>query len=184
MMGIKIAQSSADQLEYWPFIEAYLDTVTETSKIKKKYLLLILLQEVDEAPTLGQIHNKGKADKNGWFEVKKAIMMAAHTLSISIKKLVIDRNTPILPPVSTRIHHTSIWIISKFKTDKSICQDWQDLCNYEEKEVSDERRNILDINTLTPAIPIVGYDVWIEKWLDDSALQELLMRTKKSIQKG
>ncbi|GBC07533.1 hypothetical protein RclHR1_07510009 [Rhizophagus clarus] len=190
MMGIEIAQSPTDQIEwsieggnhaictflyehkadglilkfnnhkpiarefnarYWTYIEAYLDTVPAKSKIKKKDLLFILPREFDDAPTLGQINNKGKADKNG----------------------------------SLTIHHIRIWmIIKQFKTDKSICQDWTDICNCEEREVIAERENLLDINTMAPEIAITGYDVWIEKWLDDSALQESLMRTKTTIQEG
>ncbi|GBC10085.1 hypothetical protein RclHR1_09320006 [Rhizophagus clarus] len=180
--AVSLADESIQECKYWSFIEAYLDTVMETSKIKKKDLLLILPREVDDAPTLEQIYNKVKADKRGYFEVKKVIMMATDILST--KKLVINCNTPTPPPVSSRIHHTSIQIISKFKTDKSICSDWQDLCNFEEMEVFDKKRNILDTNLLTPAIPIMGYDIWIEKWLDDSALQELLMQKKKSLQEG
>ncbi|GES83512.1 ribonuclease HI [Rhizophagus clarus] len=180
--AVPLADKSIRECRYWTFIEAYLNTITVKSKIKKKNLLLILPQEFDKALTLGQIYNKGKADKNRRFEVKKVIIMAADILSM--KKLVIDRHTTSLPPVPTRIHYTRIQIIRQYKTDKSIYQDWKDICDYEEKEVIDKRGNLLNISTMTPEIAITGYDVWIEKWLDDSTLQESLMRTKSALQEG
>ncbi|GES94138.1 ribonuclease H-like domain-containing protein [Rhizophagus clarus] len=194
MMGIEIAQSSKDQLEWSieggkhtictflyeivsrlvgpslsnckgiqreaEWLHAYLDTVTVKSKIKKKDLLLILPRDVEEAPSLGLIHNKGKADNKGRFDIKKAIMMADDTLVT--KKL----------------------IIRQYKTTKSICQNWEYICNFKDKEVIDERGNLWDISIRTLEIVIVGYDVWIEKWLNDSPLQESLMRTKTALQEG
>ncbi|GES89335.1 ribonuclease H-like domain-containing protein [Rhizophagus clarus] len=181
---IPLADESISACRYWTFIEAYLDKVKATSKIKKKDLLLILPQGVEEAPTVGQIHNKGKADSNGCFAIKKVIMKAADTQAV--RKLVIDHRTMSYPTISTRIHLARIQIITQYKTNKSICQEWKDICNYDEREVIDENESLYlwDINTMMLEIAISGYDVWIEKWLDDSALQESLMRTKMALQDG
>ncbi|GBB93188.1 hypothetical protein RclHR1_02130001 [Rhizophagus clarus] len=66
----------------------------------------------------------------------------------------------------------------------AICQDWAAICNFEEREVITEGRDFLNISTMALEIIMTGYDVWIEKWLDDPTLQEILMSMKQAIQEG
>ncbi|GBB91559.1 hypothetical protein RclHR1_18910005 [Rhizophagus clarus] len=66
-----------------------------------------------------------------------------------------------------------------------IGQACKGICNFEAKDSYREEVAVEDKSTIVqPEIIITGYDVWIDKWLDDRELQDTLTNIKQAIQKG
>ncbi|GBC02443.1 hypothetical protein RclHR1_04620010 [Rhizophagus clarus] len=152
-----LANATRKDLKLWRYIEAYLAPAAPGSYIGKKDILLVLPKNIEEAPIIGQARKGRKVHNDDCIDIRRVALKAVD--SVSTGKM--------------------------FKTIKAICHDWVGICNYEAEDSYREEVAVEDESIIVqPDIVLTGYDVWIDKWLDDRELQDTLMNIKQAIQEG